>query len=280
MRRSFDNQPLKTTWQVAAGFVVGKRVSSSQSEAHADKSDSFGEVTDKSLRSGPDRRESEHQDIYVPEDDHTGNGFSENRFSPSSQSVPANRATDADSTNKHTVHENLRRSARLRKPVSRFTIAFQSTLEHDAINQALQAELESEQEHQERCDPLQAFAASADPDTMYLHEAMKEPDRAEFIKAMEEEVQQHTKNKVWSLVKRTDIPKHVPIIPGVWAMRRKRRIATREVYKWKARLAFDGSRQIKNVNYTETYAPVVGWGPTRLVLLMAVMKNRDRKSVV
>ena len=108
---------------------------------------------------------------------------------------------------------------------------------------------------------------------------MKEPDRAEFIKAMEEEVQQHTKNHVWSLVKRSDIPKTVPIIPGVWAMRRKRRIATREINKWKARLAFDGSRQIKDVNYTETYAPVVGWGPTRLVLLMAVMNKWTTKQI-
>ncbi|KAI2509498.1 hypothetical protein MHU86_4875 [Fragilaria crotonensis] len=40
--------------------------------------------------------------------------------------------------------------------------------------------------------PMLAFAASADPDTMYYHEAMREPDRAEFIKAMEKEVKSHT----------------------------------------------------------------------------------------
>ena len=42
-----------------------------------------------------------------------------------------------------------------------------------------------------------AFAASADPDTMYYHEAMREPDRAEFIKAMQKEVKSHTENGVW-----------------------------------------------------------------------------------
>ena len=29
-----------------------------------------------------------------------------------------------------------------------------------------------------------AYAASADPDTMYYHEAMREPDSAAFVKAM------------------------------------------------------------------------------------------------
>ncbi len=60
---------------------------------------------------------------------------------------------------------------------------------------------------------LQSFAASSDPDVMYLHEAMKQPDRKQFVKAMEDEVRAHT---------------------AVWAMRRKRDIASQQVYKWKA----------------------------------------------
>ncbi len=73
------------------------------------------------------------------------------------------------------------------------------------------------------------YAASADPDTMYYHEAMREPDRAEFIKAMEKEVKSHTENRVWELVPRSSVPPGIKILPAVWAMRRKRRIATREV---------------------------------------------------
>ena len=48
--------------------------------------------------------------------------------------------------------------------------------------------------------PMLAYAASADPDTMYYHEAMREPDRQEFIKAMVKEVQSHTENGVWEPV--------------------------------------------------------------------------------
>jgi hypothetical protein len=43
-------------------------------------------------------------------------------------------------------------------------------------------ELEIDQVH-----PI-AFAASSDPDTLYLHEAMKQPDADPFIKAMAEEI--------------------------------------------------------------------------------------------
>ncbi|KAI2499367.1 hypothetical protein MHU86_15079 [Fragilaria crotonensis] len=75
--------------------------------------------------------------------------------------------------------------------------------------------------------PMLAFAASADPDTMYYHEAMREPDRAEFIKAMEKEVKSHTENEVWELVPRSSVPPGTKILPAVWAMKRKRN-ATRK----------------------------------------------------
>jgi hypothetical protein len=39
-------------------------------------------------------------------------------------------------------------------------------------------------------DPL-AFSASIDPDTMYLHEARRQPDWSQFQLAMQEEVQAH-----------------------------------------------------------------------------------------
>jgi hypothetical protein len=78
---------------------------------------------------------------------------------------------------------------------------------------------------------------------------MRQPDRKQFLKAMQEEVEGQTKNGNWSIVPRTEVPQGSTILPAVWAMRRKRRIDTREVYKWNARLT-------KGINYWETYAPV------------------------
>ena len=55
-------------------------------------------------------------------------------------------------------------------------------------------------------------------------------------------------------MERISVPKGHRVLPAVWAMRRKRRISTGKVYKWKARLNIDGGKQEKGINYWETYA--------------------------
>ena len=62
-------------------------------------------------------------------------------------------------------------------------------------------------------------------------------------------------------------------------MRRKRRIATQEVYKWKARLNIDSSKQTKGVNYWETYAPVASWPSIRLLLIHALLHGWHTKQI-
>jgi hypothetical protein len=59
-----------------------------------------------------------------------------------------------------------------------------------------------------------ALAASKDPDTMYYHKAMREPDREEFKGAMKKEVEAHTKNEVWELIKKSAVPKGHKIMPS------------------------------------------------------------------
>ena len=117
-----------------------------------------------------------------------------------------------------------------------------------------------------------AYGASTDPDTMYYHEAMREPDREQFLNAMQQEVESHTQNQVWEMVPRSQVPEGAQVLPSVWAMKRKRRISTREVYKWKARLNIDGSKQQASVNYWETFSPVASWSAIRLVLITALIK--------
>ena len=45
-----------------------------------------------------------------------------------------------------------------------------------------------------------------------------------------------------------------------------------EIYKWKVRLNFDGSKQKEGIHYDQTYAPVASWETIRLILAM-VLKN-------
>jgi Reverse transcriptase (RNA-dependent DNA polymerase) len=118
-----------------------------------------------------------------------------------------------------------------------------------------------------------AYAASADPDVIYLHEALLQPDKAQFLMAIMEEVEGQTRNKNWVLVKRSKLPKKARILPCVWAMRRKRRILDGTRYKWKARLNVDGGKQIRGVDYWETYAPVATWTTIRIVLIMAIKEK-------
>ena len=118
-----------------------------------------------------------------------------------------------------------------------------------------------------------AMAASSNPDIMYVDEALRAPDREKFIEAMESEIKSHTDNKHWKIVRRDQIPKQFRVLPAVWAMRRKRRLDTMEVYKWKARLNVHGGRQIKGIDYDETYSPVVQWTSTRFFLTLSVLRG-------
>jgi hypothetical protein len=53
---------------------------------------------------------------------------------------------------------------------------------------------EVEYEIQRAMEDHIAFAASSDPDIMYLNQALKQPNRKQFAKAMKSEIESHTKN--------------------------------------------------------------------------------------
>lgn len=116
-----------------------------------------------------------------------------------------------------------------------------------------------------------ALATSSDPDVMYLDQAMKQPDRKEFLKAMEKEINAHSDNDNWEVILRSEVPAGHKVLPSVWAMRRKRDISTQRITKWKARLNVHGGKQEKGVNYWETYAPVASWASIRMIMNLAAL---------
>jgi len=73
------------------------------------------------------------------------------------------------------------------------------------------------------------YAASKDPDTMYMHQAMKEPNKDKFIAAMVEEMDAQLKGGNFLLILRSKVPKGATILLVVWQMKRKHQIQTREV---------------------------------------------------
>jgi len=70
---------------------------------------------------------------------------------------------------------------------------------------------------------------------------------------------------------KSEVPAGETVLPAVWAMKRKRRIATREVYKWKSRLNIGGHKMKAGKHYDETYAPVVSWTTIRLFLILSIL---------
>jgi hypothetical protein len=146
----------------------------------------------------------------------------------------------------------------------------------DSISQYPQQEEWDIQQQME--DPM-AFATHSDPDTMYMHQAMKQPDKAEWLKAMDQEVNDHVAKGHWKLVPLAKVPKGVKVLDAVWAMRRKRKIMTGEIYKWKARLNAHGGQQVKGVNYWETYAPVVSWPTIRFFFSIALLRGWETRQI-
>ena len=60
------------------------------------------------------------------------------------------------------------------------------------------------------------------PDAMPLDVALAQPDRDNFIGAMEKELKQHSELKHWRIVHRSQVPRNAKPIPMVWTLRRKR----------------------------------------------------------
>jgi hypothetical protein len=62
-----------------------------------------------------------------------------------------------------------------------------------------------------------------------MHEALREPDKGEFVKAMLKEVKDQMDNGNFSIVHRSTVKDEKKILLTVWQMKRKRDIMTCKV---------------------------------------------------
>ena len=92
-----------------------------------------------------------------------------------------------------------------------------------------------------------AFVSMVEPKS--IKEALKDPD---WIQAMQEELHQFERNKVWKLVPR---PKNKNIIGTRWVFRNKLDDIG-AVARNKDRLVAQGYRQEEGIDYDDTFAPV------------------------
>jgi len=156
---------------------------------------------------------------------------------------------------------------------------------NEAINDEELGESVADKDHtchlsvQDRMRHPIAFLSEMCGDVMYFAQAIKQPDRKQFVEAIVKEVNGHVENRNWELIKRSEVPTGEPIQESVWSMRRKRNLTTGEVVKHKARLNLHGGMQEYGVNYYETHAPVVTWFAIRIMIVFSILFNRAMRQI-
>ena len=123
-----------------------------------------------------------------------------------------------------------------------------------------------------------AFAA-AGHDVLRFREALKASDRNKFLEAMDKEIGSHDERQNWKVIPLSQVPKDTKLIDTVWTFARKRKLDTREVYKWKARLTVHGGQQIHGINFWDTYAPVVMWPTIRFFFCIDLLRQWHTRQV-
>ena len=178
-----------------------------------------------------------------------------------------------------------RRSKRRTSPVKRLIQAMMAPVAFIAGSEAIPGEIFClqamfpEDTSLQMEDPIKAFAATSNPDVLYFHEAMKAPDKAEFLNAMNDEVEAHLKSGVYSPILRSKVPEGATILPAVWSMKRKRRVMSQQVYKWKSRLNIGGHKMIEGRDYDQTYSPTASWPSIRLLLSLSLIHGWETRSL-
>ncbi|GKB97176.1 retrovirus-related pol polyprotein from transposon TNT 1-94 [Tanacetum coccineum] len=99
-----------------------------------------------------------------------------------------------------------------------------------------------------------------------VYEALKHPG---WVNAMQDELNQFSRNKVWTLV---PAPYGKTIIGSKWGFKNKRD-ETGIVIKNKARLVAQGYNQQEGIDYDETFAPVARLEAIRIFLSLSIYMN-------
>jgi len=110
-----------------------------------------------------------------------------------------------------------------------------------------------------------ASAHFTTPEPQTYKEAVSSPQSAEWIQAMEEELESHKINGTWELVPR---PSDQKIIGNKWVFKQKLN-PDGSIARYKARLVAKGYLQQHGIDYNETFSNVCRYESVRILLTMA-----------
>ena len=276
---TINDIPNINEWKIKAGFIIQREVKQKEQLLSKTRKELHESVqTRYPHKRGSDAIIDNKHDTSSMKRGKTNNHNPTSHDSTSKAPNDSHQKDDSMTENlRSDVSRGLRRSPRLNPSLGegQKLLSLQATISSVACNKnEIEGEILREGYPIDQVnDDLIAYKASTDPDIMYMHEAMRQPDRDKFVSAMQKEINDQMKNKNFSIVKRSEVPSDKSILPAVWQMRRKRDIKSRTIKKYKARLNIDGSRMQKGLHYDQTYAPVVSWTSIRLLLALVAMKG-------
>ena len=98
------------------------------------------------------------------------------------------------------------------------------------------------------CQSMALITAMTGKDTLTYGEMKRQPDKPQFITAMQKEISNHEKRKHWKLVHRSET-KGAKTIMAIWSFRRKRDSIIGKVTKYKSIICTHGGMPEKGLNY-------------------------------
>ena len=106
---------------------------------------------------------------------------------------------------------------------------------------------------------VSSFMLQKCSDTLYLHQALREPGSNKLIKAMQKEVQDQSQSGHWTIVTKefSSRKTYHPLMCMVYEAQMLP-LQSRSQQR-KARLILDKSCQVKGRDYWDTYTPVASW---------------------
>ena len=102
--------------------------------------------------------------------------------------------------------------------------------------------------------------------------------KAQFVTAIQKEIDDHDKHNHWDIVLRSSMPKEMKTSMAIWSFKRKR-FPDGTLNKHNARLCAHGGQQQWGINYWETYAPVVNWISVRFLLIISELAGLETQAL-
>jgi hypothetical protein len=141
--------------------------------------------------------------------------------------------------------------------------------DYKAMDQILMADFDFESYTQEDMHPLALAAKANDADNPTWEEAMNGPDRKGHMEAAKKEIETLVDMDAWDVV---DCEEWMNVLPSTWAFKCKR-YPDGSIRKLKGRFCARADREIKDVDFFSTFAPIVSWTTVRLMLILSLILN-------